>query len=358
MMVLRFLRIIQMRLLRHVAGVLFAVFIYGHLCSGLAAQSAVTILLDSPFKASSAFFIVAQEKGYFAREGLNVTLETGVSSAETIKNLGSNAYDIGFADINTLIRLREQIPSPHAKAVMILHDKSTYVLVGRKSRGMNGALSTFQGRLVGGAAKDPAYEHWPVFQALYQEEKEGEPRSLQIHLEPVSAAIREPMLIQGELDAVLGSAPSVISILRARNVPIDEMTTIIMSDYGLKLYGHALIASPEMMDKKPELIGKVIKALVASVQDVIKDPQGAITLVQNRGQNIRADIENDRLGLLLKDFVITPHVRANGIGDVEEIRFHEALDQLNRAQAFKSRPNTQDIFTRAYLPPVEERQLR
>jgi NitT/TauT family transport system substrate-binding protein len=354
---------IGMRFLHHKLCQCFLAFLLlGALSLRAQAQDAVNLLLDSPIKASSALFLVAQEKGYFAKEGLNVTIETGVSSLETIKNVGSSSYDLGFADINTLIRAREDISTIRAKAVLMIQDKPTYVLVGRKSRGMSGAVSSFNNRLVGGALKDPAYEHWPVFQAHWQAQTDEtgpkESRPLSIRLEPVSAAIREPMLIQGELDAVIGSAPSILSTLKARNMPLDEMASLILSDYGLELYGHALIASHAIMEKRPELIAKFIRALVASLQDIAKDQAGAAMLAVSKGQNLRPEVEAERLNILLKDFMLTPFVRMKGWGDIDEMRFQKALDQIAKVQSFKTRPNTQDIFTRAYLPPLEERRVQ
>jgi NitT/TauT family transport system substrate-binding protein len=53
---------------------------------------------------SDAAFFVARDKGYFAREGLNVTIDQGEGSGATVTRIMGGAYDAGFGDINAIIQ--------------------------------------------------------------------------------------------------------------------------------------------------------------------------------------------------------------------------------------------------------------
>ncbi len=55
-------------------------------------------------RASTPGTIWAQEKGYFAAEKLDVTIDQGEGSAATVTRIMSGAYDAGFGDMNAIIQ--------------------------------------------------------------------------------------------------------------------------------------------------------------------------------------------------------------------------------------------------------------
>ena len=58
--------------------------------------------------------------------------------------------------------------------------------------------------------------------------------------ENVGFPVREPMLAQGEVDAVFGFAMSTYINLTSRGVPADDIVVMLMSDYGVDLYGNTI----------------------------------------------------------------------------------------------------------------------
>ena len=53
---------------------------------------------------------MALDKGYFKAEGLDVTVDTSGGSVEPINRIASGTYDMAFADINSMIKFRDQNP--------------------------------------------------------------------------------------------------------------------------------------------------------------------------------------------------------------------------------------------------------
>ena len=80
------------------------------LASAALAQTAVKFSLDWKYEGTQAPFLVALDRGYFKLEGLDVTIDSAVSSFESINRLASGTYDMAFADINLLIKFRDQNP--------------------------------------------------------------------------------------------------------------------------------------------------------------------------------------------------------------------------------------------------------
>jgi len=81
------------------------------------AQTPVKFSLDFKFEGPAAPFVVAIDKGYFRAEGLDVTIDTAGGSLEPINRVASGTYDMGFGDINSLIKFRDANPGTPIKAV-------------------------------------------------------------------------------------------------------------------------------------------------------------------------------------------------------------------------------------------------
>src|SRR5262245_30636125 len=84
-----------------ILGLLAAALVIG----SAGAQTSVKFTLDWKFEGPAAPFLVAVDRGYFTAEKLEVTIEPGNGSLEPINRVASGAYDIGFGDINTLIKI-------------------------------------------------------------------------------------------------------------------------------------------------------------------------------------------------------------------------------------------------------------
>ena len=100
------------------------------------AQTAVKFTLDWKFEGPAAPFLVAIDKGYFKAEGLDVTIDTAGGSLEPLNRVASGTYDMGFGDINSLIKFRDANPAVPIKAVFMVYNKPAFSIVGRKSRGV------------------------------------------------------------------------------------------------------------------------------------------------------------------------------------------------------------------------------
>jgi NitT/TauT family transport system substrate-binding protein len=79
------------------------------------AETAVKFTLDWKFEAPSAPFFIALDKGYFKDEGLDVTIDSGAGSRESIPRVATGAYDMGFGDVNALIKFLEENPDGKVK---------------------------------------------------------------------------------------------------------------------------------------------------------------------------------------------------------------------------------------------------
>src|SRR3989304_5531848 len=121
----------------------------------------VRFALDWRFEGPAAPYVVAIDKGYYKAEGLNVTIDTGASSVEGINRVASGAYEVGFADINSLIKYRDDPRNIPVKAVLMVYDAPAFSIVTLKKTGIKSPRD-LEGKTLGAPAATGCWAQWPI----------------------------------------------------------------------------------------------------------------------------------------------------------------------------------------------------
>ncbi|QYO75447.1 ABC transporter substrate-binding protein [Devosia salina] len=315
------------------------------------AQTDIKLTLDWRFEGPAAGFLLAQDKGYFAEEGLNVTIDTGNGSVEAIPRVATGAYQFGFGDINSLIKFLDEDPSQPVKAIMMVYDKPVFSVIGRKSLGITEDPKSLEGKTLGAPPPDGAFAQWAAFKEVAGIDDSG------ITLESIGFPVREPMLASGDVDGVFGFAFSVILNLKANGVPDEDIVPILFADHGLNLYGNAVLVNEAFADENPEAVKGFLKALAKGFADAVADPAAGAAAVLARNETLNIDTETERLEMANEMNIKTPYVVENGFGGIDEARLAASIDTLKISMGLKGNVAAADVFDPQYLPPVEERML-
>lgn len=307
------------------------------------AQTDVPFTLDWRFEGPSAPYLVAIDNGHFADEGLNVSIEAGTGSVNTIPKIATGAFPIGFGDINSVIKFLDQNPGAPITAVMMIYDKAPFAIVGRKSLGIEGP-SDLEGKTLGAPPPDGAWAQWPVFV-----EETGIDAST-VAVEPVGFPQREPSLAAGNVDAITGFSFSSVVTSKALGVPEDDITNILMADHGLELYSNAILVNTDWAAENGETVEAFLRAVAAGWMDAVANPEPAIQSVIERNPAADPALEQERLQMAVDQNVLTPWVMENGMGTIDPERMDRALEQLAQTYEFQNEPDASLYFTDAYLP--------
>ena len=314
------------------------------------AQTAIKFTLDWKFEGPAAPFVVAIDKGYFKAEGLDVTIDTAGGSLEPLNRVASGTYDMGFGDINSLIKFRDANPAVPIKAVFMVYNKPAFSIVGRKSRGVV-APKDLEGKKLGAPPPDGAYAQWPIFTQANGIDP------TKVTIVNVGFPVREPMLASGEVDAITGFSFSSYINLKDRGVPASDITVLLMADYGVNLYGNTVIVNPKFAAEKPEAVKGFLRALAKGMQETVKNPSTSVESVIKRNDVAKKEVELERLQMAIKDNIVTPEVKKNGFGAVEMDRLDKSVDQIALTYQFKNaKPKGADIFDPSFLPAAAARK--
>ena len=316
-----------------------------------AAQVPVPIkfALDWKFEGPAAPFVVAVDRGYFTREGLDVGIEPGNGSVEPINRVAAGGFDIGFGDINSLIKLRDQNGALPVKAVFMVYNKPPFAIVTRKSRGI-ATPKDLEGKKLGAPAGDGAFAQWPIFAQANGID------AAKVKIENVGFALREPMLAAAQVDAITGFSFSAYISLKDRGVPVEDIVLMLMADHGVNLYGNAILVNAKFAAEKPDAVRAFLRGLLRGLKETVRDPPRAIESVLRRNEVAKAETELERLRMALRDNILTPEVKRNGYGGIEQGRLDAAIEQIGLSHKFKTKPSWSDVFDGSFLPPEEDRR--
>ena len=166
------------------------------------------------------------------------------------------------------------------------------------------------------------------------------------------------MLAAGQLDAITGLSFNSLVNLKDRGVPPDDILVLRMADYGVELYGNAIIVNPKFAAEKPEAVAGFLRAFVKGLKETLRDPSHAVDAVVRRNDLAKRDVELERLRIALRENVATPEAREHGLGSVDAARLERSIDQIASSYEFKNKPKPADIFDDSFLPDPAERRLR
>lgn len=311
---------------------------------------AIHFTFDRPLDASMAPFFLAAKDGRFGAERLNVSFSNATGSPEALARVARGDSELALVDINELIRFRDKDDAAPVKAVFVLFNRAPYAIVARRSRGIH-VLPDLDGKTVGVADGDLSMRLWP---ALAQQ---NGIKAARVKFRKIGAAVREPILSAGQVDAVAGFSYLSAVNLRDRGVPKADLVVLRYVDYGCEAYGFAVVANAGFAAAKPDAVKGFVRALIAGIAATVKEPARAAEEAASRIDGGDRDLELERLRTVLADNILTDEVRRNGLGGIEPLRLEHSIDQIAQDFKFRKRPTAGDLFDDRFLPPVEGRRL-
>jgi len=311
------------------------------------AMTPVKFQLDWRFEGPAALFLVPVAKGYFKNAGLDVTVDAGNGSGGAVTRVASGAYDMGFADMASLMEFHANNPDAPNKpvAVMMVYNNTPASVMALKKSGI-AKPADLAGKKLGAPVFDAGRRAYPIFAAA---NKIGP-----VQWTAMDPPLRETMLVRGDIDAITGFTFTSLLNLEARGIKADDVVVLPYPDFGVKLYGNAVIVNPKFLKEKPEQVKAFLKAFTLGMKDVLANPAAAIETVKARDGIVNSALETRRLQLAIDSVINSPDARAEGFGQVVPGRLSLMASQVSDAFATKTRVNADQVWTAAYLPSKTE----
>ncbi len=227
----------------------------------------VKLLLDWVPTGDYAAFYAALDRGFYKEAGLNVTIERGFGSSDTVTKLATGVAPFGVADIAAVMtgRARSQTPVKAIASVFTRPPHSVFVLADSGIR----TFKDLEGKSLAGAPGSSVRLFLPLVL------KRNNVDISKVNLINSEPATMGPLLISGKANAVTGflaNQPRFASMAKEAGKEV----RVLQFAETLQIYGNALIASDTTISKNPDLARKFVAATLRGIEFARVNPRGAV----------------------------------------------------------------------------------
>jgi NitT/TauT family transport system substrate-binding protein len=301
----------------------------------------ITLAVDFIILGRHAPWYVAQARGYYREEGINLKVVASRGTGQVLSMLEGGVAQFGLPDIPGLVLGRAK--GSKVRVVGVLYQKSP-IAVFSLSPGANVSKpEDLVGLEIGTGAETFMLE---VIQG-FMKQKGLDPKALKSS--NIAPAARIPMLVSRKVPAIhlfSLSEPGLRGIVKDANVKM-----FLLADNGLELYSLGIGVTDEFLQKNPELVRAFVRASFRGWQDALRNPEEAAEIQNKAVPTLEKGLIVEELKIL-RNLVVTPDTQANGFGYFTEGKMKSTLDFMvtNVGTGGDPVPRVQDLFTPGYLP--------
>jgi len=311
------------------------------------APTKIKFSLDWKFEGQTSSFHMARFKGYFAEEGLDVTIDSGNGSAAAMQRIASGAYDIALGDISALIEFMGNNPGPlRMQAVYQLYDELPLAYFTTRASGVK-SIRELAGKSIASANFEVTRKLWPVISKAA-----GIPAD-SVKWVTIDPSLRVNAVLKGDAIAC-GGFLNVPLEFTTRGVKAEDVVMMKVSDLGLRGYGNAVIASTKLIAENPKAVAGFVRATNRAFREGLADPATSVKFLKQREPLTDEPLEIQRF-VLLMPAMLTARTKASGLGAISKLALENQVEYVSEAFKLKSAVNPDLIFNSSFLPPQGER---
>lgn len=315
------------------------------------AESRIKFILNWKYEGPQGYFFLAQDRGYFRDEGIDVAFDQGNGSGAAVPQVLNGAYDMGFGDINALIELAaKRTDTP--LAVAVLYNRPPFAIAVKADSGIK-TPADLAGKTLGGAPNDGALKLFPTFCKLTKLDQDA------VKITSIQPQLGAQMLGRDQVDGLFGYNTTLWFATKLAGLdPATQLRFIRYGDYGMDLLANSIIVSRALATEKPEVVRGFLRALFRGLRDTVADPDAAIAAVAKREPLVRAPLEKEKLLFTMRNDMSDPSIATLGLGAVDPARFAASIDLIVAANALPRTPKPGEVFTPDFLPPLADRPTK
>jgi NitT/TauT family transport system substrate-binding protein len=299
------------------------------------AAEKVIFVTDYGLYGRHAYYFVAIEKGYYARENLEIEIVRSQGSANTIKQVANGTAQVGFADAFAVVlgRANDDVP---VKLVAMIYPKPAHAVYVLKESGIAKPQD-----LEGKTLADTAFSSVPKLFATYA--KAAGVDAGKVRWIAANSDALPGMLTAKRVDGI-GQFTVGEPLLAATASP-KEVLGLPYSDAGLDYYSNGIVASDTMIEKNPGLVRRFVKATLDGLKTAMADPKEAGEIIHKHHREIDRDIA---IAEMRKVKELAAQRNAD-MGVMDPGRVQKTIDIVGATFALKKAVSPTDVHAPGFL---------
>jgi NitT/TauT family transport system substrate-binding protein len=303
------------------------------------AQTPVTFQLNWMAGGPNAGFASALQQGYYKDAGLDVTIVQGNGSGNTAQLVANGRAQLAYADAVAVMQLVAK--GAPMRVVSTVYQSNPYAVMALKKTGIK-SVKELAGKKVGvpsGAAQTT------MLPLLWKANnlKESDINSIDV---PVASIV--PALLQGQVDAVLGSIDSFQIQAESQGAQLDVWR---FADYGVPAVSTSIFASNDYLKSNPDVVKKFVAASLKGWSFAIGHPEQAIKDLKKTFPEMNAKLATAELAAIKPLFCSGG---AKFLGKGEDALWAKSQELLAEVKLLPTGQDPKSYYTHDFLPPAAQ----
>nr|VFK41867.1 MAG: ABC-type nitrate/sulfonate/bicarbonate transport system, substrate-binding protein [Candidatus Kentron sp. SD]VFK47777.1 MAG: ABC-type nitrate/sulfonate/bicarbonate transport system, substrate-binding protein [Candidatus Kentron sp. SD] len=291
-------------------------------------------------EAGQTTFYVAQDKGFYAEEGLDVQFEMGSKELNPVKMVASRQDDFAIlGGPDTLLVARSK--GHPLKAIAVIHRNSNFpCLITLKSSGIT-KLDQLQDKQIGFF-----YGHISTDVLRNLLRRNG------IKYTEVDVGFDYAQLIAGRIDAEWAFTVTAGLELPAKGVDINFISP---ADYGINTHGYTIFATEKTIRERTDLTLRFLRASLKGVKYTLDNPEYALKSLLKRAPNLDEELNLKRQ---LAYNEVTSNTDKFPLGYMDETMFQATYDRLVEEDVIEKPFDIESAYTVEFLEKIHGKAFR
>lgn len=250
----------------------------------------IDIQIDGAATPYYAPFYLAEERGYFEEQGINVNFYYA-SASEIVKNVGANNIHLGFPNADpVIIGYANEVP---VQVVHNTYQQGLGAVIFKEDSGIETA-EDLEGKSIGITSfGSPNYIQLQVL--LQQQGLSIDDVAVEI----IGTGAIVNALISDQVDAITFSKLRTYELL-ASGIDVNQF---VANDF-MPSYGNILIANPYFYENHPEVVESFIDALNQGIDDIVNgDVEEAVAIARDNHTPSIAGNEETYIEIINNEFI-------------------------------------------------------
>ena len=305
--------------------------------SAAAADTPITFQLNWMAGGPNAGFAAAVAEGYYKDAGLDVTVVQGNGSANTAQLVANGRSQLAYADAVSVMQLIAK--GAPMKIVSTIYQSNPNAVMSLKKTGIT-SVKALAGKKVGVPSGSSQTTMLPLLL------KANDLKESDVNMIDMPVASMVPALLQGQVDAVLGSIDAYQIQAEAQGAQLDVYR---FADYGVPTVSTSIFASNDYLKSNPEVVKKFIAASLKGWSFALDHPAEAVKDLKKVFPEVNEKLAAAELA------AITPLFCSGGakyIGKAEDALWTKSQELLAEVKLLPAGQDPKSYYTQDYLPPA------
>ena len=282
-------------------------------------------------------YYLGLERGYYADEGIDLTINEGRGSGPAVQLVGNGSDTFGLADTGAVIAGRAK--GAPVTVLMSLFRTSNLGVTCRADAGVK-SLEDLYGKKIAVTAGDALHQMWP---GLVAANNLDESKITLVFMDPAAKPIS---VLENRTECLLGGVDDQAVTIENQGTPVD---IIRFADAGFNTLTVGVFTNQSVIDGNPDLVRRFVRATRKSWEAAIEDPAAAIAAAAKAKPGINEDVLRAQFDASVK-LLPPPDGSDMPMGFAPPEYWEETLDILKRFRDLQTDVPAADHYDYSFLP--------